>query len=58
MRTISGQAETVLFPYEEVFQRFAFAWRNGPPPSIEDYLPRDAEGRPAVHLELVHVMAA
>jgi eukaryotic-like serine/threonine-protein kinase len=52
---LSGLADTVLFPYEEVFQRFEAAWRQGPSPAIEGYLPNDPDANAAVLLELIHI---
>ena len=39
---------------EQVLRRFEDAWRSGPPPVLEDYLPTDGRQRRVVLLELVH----
>src|SRR4051812_17747801 len=39
---------------EQVLRRFEGAWRRGPRPVLEDYLPTDSRQRRAVLLELVH----
>ena len=39
---------------EQVVRRFEEAWRHGPPPRLEDYLPAGQRDRRAVLLELVH----
>jgi serine/threonine protein kinase/tetratricopeptide (TPR) repeat protein len=41
--------------YEAVFQRFEAAWRQGPPPAIDDYLTDTANAPPGLLLELVHI---
>jgi serine/threonine protein kinase len=40
---------------EQIVMRFEDAWRQGPRPSIADYLPAGPDQRRAVLLELVHV---
>jgi tetratricopeptide (TPR) repeat protein len=40
---------------EEVLERFETAWRTGPPPAIDDYLPAGAEARGPLLIELVHI---
>jgi serine/threonine protein kinase/tetratricopeptide (TPR) repeat protein len=40
---------------EEILQRFEAAWRQGPPPAIDDYLSAVAGVQPGLLLELVHV---
>jgi serine/threonine-protein kinase len=39
---------------EQILRRFEDAWRRGPRPRLEDYLPAAGPDRPAVLLELVH----
>lgn len=39
---------------EQLIQRFEQAWRNGPRPAIEDFLPAGDADRPAILVELVH----
>ena len=39
---------------EQVVRRFEDAWRHGPRPALEDYLPADERDRRAVLVELVH----
>src|SRR4051812_47120331 len=39
---------------ERVLRQFDRAWRHGPRPAIEDYLPVDEDGRRTVLVELVH----
>jgi hypothetical protein len=38
---------------ERVIERFEEAWRTGPPPALDDYLPQRPEARRAVLVELV-----
>src|SRR3954468_11869544 len=39
---------------EQFLRRFEDAWRSGPPPVLEDYLPTDGRQRRVVLLEVVH----
>ena len=40
---------------EDVVKRFERAWRQGPRPAIDDYLPSGGPLRPDALVELVHV---
>src|SRR5215831_3668372 len=40
---------------EQVLQRFESAWRQGPPPAINDYLSAGGEEQPGLLMELVHI---
>jgi WD40 repeat protein len=41
-------------PCEQAIRRFELAWKQGPPPALDDYLPAGTAHRQAVLAELVH----
>jgi hypothetical protein len=52
--TTVAQADDAWLRREPIIRRFEDAWRRGPPPAIDDFLPPNPADRRAVLIELVH----